>query len=197
MKTMTFLETLWAILVFCFMLFMPGFTFIRAIFPRKGELGGDYDNLYQFILSIVVSVLILVMVGFMLDVLSDVAGEGLVRRNYILGTLAVLCGLFFLTGWWRGSYPFMGKLHPALKRHHQPLILGIVTARKRQAVLAKMDRLTEEIVKVRHDIADCERKISLTKGAERIHYSEKRKVLNQRLIELSNNFRDLEEVHGT
>ena len=194
---MTFLETLWAIFIFCFMLFVPGFTFIRVIFPRKGELGGNYDSLYQFILGIMVSILILVMVGFMLDAFSDVVGEGLVRRNYILGTLALLCGLFFFMGWWRGAYPFLGKLHPALKRHHQPLVLGIVTARKRQSLLAEMDCLTEEIREVRKDISECERKISLTKGAERVRYSEKIRALNQRLIELSNKFRDLEEVHGT
>ena len=193
---MTVLEMLWAVFVFCFMLLAPGFTLIRLIFPRRGELGGDYEMLYQFILSLMVSVLILVMVDFLLDALSDVAGYGLVRPNYILGCLVILCAGFFLIGWWRGAYPFMGWLHPSLMRHPQPLVLGVVTTRKRQSILEEMDDVAHEIRVVRAEIAGCERKISSSKGADRVRHMEKRKQLNDRLLELSNKFRELEESRG-
>ncbi len=190
---MTFLEILRAVFVFIFMIFIPGFTFLRMIFPRRGELGGDYEDLYQFTLSLLISVLILILLGFSLDALSDVADTGLVRPKYLLGGLGLLSLIFFAIGWWRGAYPIMGYIHPALARHPQPLVLGIDIPKKKQNVLAEMDSLTLQIRDVRRDISGCERKISFTKGAERIRYKEKRKELNDELIGLSNRFRGLEK----
>jgi hypothetical protein len=107
-----------AIIALIFVFFLPGFLIVNALFPRKGELDPDYDLLYRITLGIVMSVAIAIFVGFGLNSLGiDPATEmGYFQAPYIWAALIILSILFFVIGWYRGAYPFMGKIRPSLYR---------------------------------------------------------------------------------
>ena len=47
-------------------LFIPGYTLIQAMFPRKGELDEEFDTLYRVTLGMAMSICIVIIVGFIL-----------------------------------------------------------------------------------------------------------------------------------
>jgi len=93
-------------------LFIPGYTLIQALFPRKGELDEEFDNLYRFTLSIAMSIAIVILLGFFL-------GHPEVRLfkfwPLVIGLSSISAALF-VAGWWRGAYPWIGIIWPKLLR---------------------------------------------------------------------------------
>ena len=51
------------LIAFPLVLFLPGYTLINLLFPRKGELDREYDALYRITLGIVMSIVVLVQIG--------------------------------------------------------------------------------------------------------------------------------------
>ena len=51
---------------FLLVLFIPGYTLIQAMFPRKGELDEEFDSLYRVTLGMAMSIFIVILVGFIL-----------------------------------------------------------------------------------------------------------------------------------
>ena len=47
-------------------LFIPGYTLIQAMFPRKGELDEEFDTLYRITLGMAMSICIVIIIGFIL-----------------------------------------------------------------------------------------------------------------------------------
>src|SRR3989304_3512025 len=127
-------------------LFLPGYPLVNLLYPRKGELDREYDVLYRITLGIVMSIVVVVLLGFFLQALG-VNPEGM---GYFTGVnlwvgLSGLTIAFFLGGWWRGAYPILGRLHPALKRplpREPASILGDLEADR--AVLTKLRELAAE-----------------------------------------------------
>ena len=100
-----------------FMFFLPGFTFINVLFPRKGELDKELDTLYRVAFSIVMSVVFVILLGYILGNLHLVIGYGSFYKSpYIWGVLTSITIIFFLLGWYRGAYQCLGKVHPVLGR---------------------------------------------------------------------------------
>ena len=95
--------------------FLPGYTLVNLLFPRKGELDPDLDIVYRITLGMGSSVVIAMLVGFGLNALSD-EDTGLVTAGPLWISLLSLTGLFFLGGWYRGAYPELGLAHPSLYR---------------------------------------------------------------------------------
>lgn len=93
--------------------FLPGFTFVNLLFPRRGELDPEYDIIYRIALGMGVSVVISILVGFMLNAISS-EGHGYVTAEPLWISLLSLTGLFVLIGWMRGAYPRAGLIHPKL-----------------------------------------------------------------------------------
>ena len=58
------------LVAFPLVLFLPGFTLINLLFPRKGELDREYDALFRIALGFVMSIVILVLLGFALNAAS-------------------------------------------------------------------------------------------------------------------------------
>lgn len=100
-----------------FMFFLPGFTFINALFPGKGELDQELDTLYRIAFSIAMSVVFVILLGYILGNLHTVLSNGsFYKSQYILGSLLSITIIFFIFGWYRGAYQFLGKIHPVLSR---------------------------------------------------------------------------------
>ena len=47
-------------------LFLPGYTLIQAMFPRKGELDEEFDVLYRVTLGMAMSICVVILIGFIL-----------------------------------------------------------------------------------------------------------------------------------
>jgi hypothetical protein len=107
-----------ALIALVFVFFLPGFLIVNALFPRKGELDPEYDMLYRITLGIVMSVALTIFVGFGLNSLGldPTTNMGYFQAPYIWATLIILSILFFVIGWYRGAYPFMGRIRPSLYR---------------------------------------------------------------------------------
>jgi uncharacterized membrane protein len=95
--------------------FLPGFTLVNLLFPRRGELDPEYDSIYRVTLGMGVSVVISILVGFMLNAMST-EGHGYVAAGPLWAVLLLVTGLFALAGWARGAYPRAGLIHPKLYR---------------------------------------------------------------------------------
>jgi uncharacterized membrane protein len=95
--------------------FLPGYTLVNMLFPRKGELDPEYDLIYRITLGMGTSVVISILVGFGLNAISS-EGHGYVTAGPLWASLLGITGLFMLLGWLRGAYPSAGYIHPNLYR---------------------------------------------------------------------------------
>jgi uncharacterized membrane protein len=50
--------------------FIPGYTLINVLFPRKGELDPEYDFIYRTAIGMGLSVVTAILVGFLLNSIS-------------------------------------------------------------------------------------------------------------------------------
>jgi len=79
--------------------FLPGYTFINMLFPKRGELDLEYDQLYRIGLGMGMSIVIAILVGYI------VGYAGLFYASYIWIALINLTVVFFIIGFFRGGYP--------------------------------------------------------------------------------------------
>ncbi|PJB22032.1 MAG: hypothetical protein CO114_02190 [Euryarchaeota archaeon CG_4_9_14_3_um_filter_38_12] len=103
--------------------FLPGFTFVKALFPRKEELDEEFGTLYQVVLGIGMSIVIMILVGIVLGSMPLTNSKGQFTSTNILLLLSVTTILLFIIGVFRGSYPllidFVRKVkHGKEKRRH-------------------------------------------------------------------------------
>lgn len=172
-----------ALLAFPVILFLPGFALVNLLFPRKGELDREYDALYRITFGIVMSIVVVVLLGFVLQALGVTsAGTGYFTASNLWPALIGLTAAFFVAGWWRGAYPILGRIHPALKRplpREPASIMGDLESDR--AVLTKFRELAAERERLRRDVKDAGRRADLHTGTLREHYEAKRSDLQKKL----------------
>ena len=94
-------------------LFLPGYTLIQAMFPRKGELDEEFDVLYRVTLGMAMSICVVILIGFVLgnnslgnapdwDGLSD-GDKGYFQSIFVSSSRIASTILFFIAGWYRGA----------------------------------------------------------------------------------------------
>ncbi len=155
------------LLVMAVVFFLPGFFLVNAIYPRKGELDKDLDIVYRITLGIVMSVVMVIIVGFILNAFGKDpdTGLGYFRAEIIWPVLIGLTIFLFFLGWYRGAYPFLGKIHPSLlrfaKREPQSVIVDL--KEEKETILA-FRNMSEEREKLRRKIKDYERRSKLQTG---------------------------------
>ena len=182
------------LIAFPLVLFFPGWTLVNLLFPRKGELDREYDALYRITLGIVMSIVVLVLLGFALNAASSAEGLGYFTGTNMWVTLTALTLLFFAGGWWRGAYPRLGRLHPALKRpapREPTSILGDLDVDR--ATLERFRELAAEREKWRRAVGDAERRVSVHTGSMREHYEKKRVEAQEELRKVDAALSKLEE----
>lgn len=132
--------------------FLPGFTLINMMFPRRGELDPEYDLVYRTALGMGTSVVISILVGFALNAISN-EEQGYVTAGPLWAILLSLTGVFLALGWFRGAYPRAGYIHPLLYRapvkKGEPRTVGSDFARKRrlEALVVERETLLKDIEK--------------------------------------------------
>jgi len=184
------------LLAFPLLLFLPGWTLVNLLFPRKGELDREYDALYRVTLGIVMSLVVLVLLGFVLNALGVEASSGLgyFTATNIWASLSGLTVLFFAAGWVRGAYPVLGRLHPALKRpapREPASILGDLDVDKK--TLERFRELAADRERLRRAVRDADRRVSLHTGSMRKHYEGKRAEAQEKLRAVDAALSKLEE----
>jgi MFS family permease len=103
--------------------FLPGYTLVSLLFPRRGELDPEYDVVYRVALGMGLSIVIAIMVGFALDAVST-EEHGYVTAGWLWLLFLSVTFIFFFGGWLRGAYPWMGLIHPNLYRNPPPRTVG-------------------------------------------------------------------------
>ena len=187
-----------AALVLTFVL--PGLLLVNVLYPRRGELDRDYDFLYRITLGIVLSIMVTVLWGFFLNSLGVEPGTGFgyVRTPYIAAGLIGLSLLFFVLGWWRGAYPWMARIHPALARVPKAAPGSLLTEEERDhRVRMKLEELATSRERLRRTIKDYERRMQLHSSDARSHYEQKRDEARAELKRVETELRKLEEERAT
>lgn len=179
---------------------LPGWLLVNVLYPRKGELDREYDALYRLTLGIVLSIAVTVLWGFALNSLgvNPATGLGYVQTPEIAAGLLGLSLLFFVLGWWRGAYRWMGRLHPALARSPKPARSDLLTAEEKDHRLRlQLEELAEQREKLRRTIKDFERRMNLQSADARSHYETKRDEARSELKKIEARLRALEAERAT
>lgn len=160
---------------------LPGWMLIKAMFPRPGELDEEYNTLYVLTLGMATSVCLTILVGFVLGSmpLQD-DGTGWFDTPYLVAGLVGLTVVFFVLGWWRGAYPWLGLLHPSLARFPMPSEAPRGTKRHDE-LLARIEELTKEHDRLKREVKDLLRR-ERTHGRKMAgHYRERREEAEKEL----------------
>jgi hypothetical protein len=174
--------------------FIPGLTVVQALFPRKGELDVEFDPLYRVTLAIGLSIVVTILAGFALNSLgiNPQTGMGYFTAPYITLSLVLISMVLFIVGWYRGAYPFLEKLHPALLRLPK-LEAESVLPKGKKAVVLQLQTLSKEREDLRRTIKDCERKIKLQSGSMKEHYRRKKSEAQEKLKDIDERLSGLQE----
>ncbi|UCG69386.1 MAG: DUF1616 domain-containing protein [Thermoplasmata archaeon] len=173
--------------------FFPGFTLMRMLFPRADELDTEMGLLFQAVLGAVMSVVIAVLVGF---VLGNPSLKGFTELNIWL-SLGGLSLLFFILGWYRGAYQFLGKLHPKLERPlPQTDIVEYNLGPLEDETLLEFQKLTRERYQLRKDIKTYDRKSRVQTKSMMEYYQRKSYKAQKRLGEIDKRIKELEKLRA-
>ncbi len=180
--------------------FLPGWLLVNVLYPRRGELDREYDGLYRITLGVVLSIAVTVLWGFFLNALGVNPSTGLgdiTAANIALGLIG-LSVLFFVAGWWRGAYPWMARLHPALARLPKPAATDLFSEEARDArTRMRLEELAERRERLRRSIKDAERRMRVQSSDARGHYEAQRDKARVELKKVESELKSLEEERAT
>jgi hypothetical protein len=163
------------------------------LFPRAEELDTDMGLLFQVVIGAVMSLVITILVGF---VLGSPILKGFTSTNIwlVLGGLTIA---FFVIGWWKGSYQFLGKLHPKMER---PLpetdIVEYNLGPLEKDTLLEFQKLARERYQLRKEIKNYDRKSRAQKESMREYYHKKSHKAQKRLNEIDKRIKELEKLRA-
>jgi hypothetical protein len=166
---------------------------MRVLFPRAEELDTEMGLLFQAVMGAVMSVVISVLVGF---VLGSPMFKGFIALNIWL-SLGGVSILFFILGWWRGAYQFLGKLHPKLDRPlPQTDIVEYNLGPLENETLLEFQKLTKERHQLRKDIKTYGRKSKVQTKGMMEYYQKKSVKAQKRLSEIDKRIKELEKLRA-
>ena len=166
---------------------------MRMLFPRAEELDTEMGLLFQVVIGSVMSVVIAVLIGF---VLGSPSLEAFTPGNLwvVLGGMSLL---FFIYGWWRGAYQFLGKLHPKLERPlPQTDIVEYNLGPLESDTLLEFQKLAKERYQLRKDIKAFDRKSRVQTKSMMEYYQRKSLKAQTRLNEIDNRIKELEKLRA-
>ncbi len=156
--------------------FLPGYTFINMLFPKRGELDLEYDQLYRIGLGMGMSIVIAILTGYVLGYLA------LFYSVYIWAALLNLSLLFFLIGFFRGGYPTIRRW------------MGLENEDKHDKVIMLEDLLKERKVQVKK-LGELERLLRINpKSKQREKWEEERKNVLKEIREIDEKIEKLKGV---
>ncbi len=197
-------------------LFLPGYTLIQAMFPRRGELDEEFDTLYRVTLGMAMSICVVILIGFVLgnpslgsapdwDGWSD-GEKGYFQTFFITLALTIATLLFFGIGWYRGAYPWMANLHPSLARAPPGLRIEselAVAGKFIPADLIELQGLKHDRDNVKRKLKEAETRKGIGSSMMKKYYEKKEKTLladladiDARMVELDQHLNQPGEGEG-
>jgi len=177
--------------------FLPGYTIVQFIFPRKGEFDKDWDWLYRIVFSVGVSFVVVILIGWVLGALPPQpdTGKGYFQGSatgqpYIEISVLAVALVFFVGGWYRGAYPFLGKIHPKLLRVPKAVKEGKIT---KEDLLSLLAGLAQQKAEAQKRLRMYEEKERVSTGERRKYYREKIAELRKRIEEINAKIEEIEE----
>jgi len=167
--------------------FLPGFTMVCMMFPRKGELDPEYDIVYRLALGMGVSVVISIIVGFALNAIST-EEHAYVKAGPLWASLLSVTGIFTFVGWWRGAYPSAGRIHPMFYR--APAVPG---APRRKGSDYQRHKSTEKLLVEREqllkDLKTFAGRSSTSSPQRKLYYTKRMEQARDRINHINNELR--------
>jgi hypothetical protein len=194
------LEVLRIILGLVLIFFLPGYLLVKALFPGQNELDKEYNLIYEIGLGMGLSIVIAILDGFLLGSLHQLIGfrivdgaeKGWFDTPFIVSSLLLICLLLFAAGWYRGAFPWMGRLHPSLTR--VPASEGPKARKERMDNLIKeLWDLSRDREQLRREVRDFERKSRAHAAGMKAHYRKRLDESRRRLEEVDKKMKELED----
>ena len=187
-------------------LFLPGYTLIQAMFPRRGELDEEFDTLYRVTLGMAMSICVVILIGFVLgnpslgsapdwDGWSD-GEKGYFQTFFITLALTIATLLFFGIGWYRGAYPWMANLHPSLARAPPGLRIEselAVAGKFIPADLIELQGLKHDRDNVKRKLKEAETRKGIGSSMMKKYYEKKEKTLLADLADIDGRMVELDQ----
>lgn len=174
-----------------FIFFLPGYTLVSLLFPRRGELDPEYDIVYRIALGMGLSIVIAILVGFALNAIST-EEQGYVTEGPLWLLLVSVTGLFALGGWLRGAYPSAGLIHPSLYREPSARTIPGVsmpkTTRRKGA-----DRLILEREQLLVDLEKFTQRSSTSNPQRKLYYLRRIEQVRERIGQVNDELKRLEK----
>ncbi len=181
-----------------FIFFLPGFTIVNALFPRKGELDKEFDMLYRVTLGMGMSIVTTILVGFVLGSIPVEPDEmGYFVATNIWISLISITVIFFFLGWYRGAYQWMDLISPALKRP-APTPPGPKDFEYEddKDILYEMQKLARKRQQLKYQIKEAREKTKSQARSIRDHYTKKKKKAEEELKEVDDRLKELERLRS-
>jgi len=188
-------------------LFLPGYTLIQAMFPRRGELDEEFDTLYRITLGMAMSICVVILVGFVLgnpslgnapdwEGISD-GDKGYFQTFFVTISLLLTTLLFFIAGWYRGAYPWMANIHPSLARAPPGIRIEAelaVAGKYIPADLLELQGLKHDRTNVKDNLKKVESRKRTGSSTMKKYYEKKEKTLLADLSDIDSRMAELDEV---
>ena len=178
-----------------------------AMFPRKNELDEEFDTLYRVTLGMAMSICVVILIGFVLgnpglgnapawEGISD-GEKGWFQPFFVATSLLAATALFFAAGWYRGAYPWLANVHPALARAPPGFRVEAelaVAGKIIPAELLEMEGLQHDRRNVKRKLEEFERRERVGSSMMRNYYEKKRKTLLADLADIDTRLAELEQT---
>jgi len=176
--------------------FLPGYFLVGALFPRKGALDLEFDQVYRIALGMGLSLVIAILIGFALNALGTdpETGLGYIRASYLWFAFVLVSVVLFLVGWWRGAYPVVGRLHPALLRLPPEVVRSLTPGTKDPRGVLKLESLLKERETLLARIERYGEKARMPRADLAAHYGRRLKEARQRVEAIN---AELSELQGS
>lgn len=183
------LDSLQVVVGVLLVFFLPGYTLVNVLFPRRNDLDPEYDIVYRLALSMGLSVVIAIMIGFALNAVST-EDQPYVTPGPLWAAFLSVTAVFFAVGWLRGAYPSMERIHPSLYRPApQRKVAGIsMSPEKRKAAAGKLLIEQEQLKK---DLQTSLERSSTSNPQRKLYYRRRIDRLRERIQEID---RELDSV---
>ena len=188
-------------------LFLPGYTLIQAMFPRRGELDEEFDTLYRVTLGMAMSICVVILIGFVLGNPSlgnapDWEGwsdgdKGYFQTFFVTASLIIATLLFFGIGWFRGAYPWMANVHPSLARAPPGLRIEselAVAGKFIPAELIELQGLKHDRDNVKRKLQESETRKNIGSSMMKKYYEKKEKTLLADLADINSRMAELDQM---
>lgn len=185
------LDALQVVVGILLVFFLPGYTFVNALFPRRNDLDPEYDVVYRLALSMGLSVVLAIMIGFSLNAVST-EDQPYVTPGPLWAAFLSVTAVFFAVGWFRGAYPWMERLHPSLFRPEPPRSVAgrIMSPEKRKAEAGK---LLLEQERLKKELQTALERSSTSNPQRKLHYRRRMDRLRDRIQQIDH---ELESVRS-